>query len=105
MSEPNDYVARCEAKAAEAAHAARLLLGVGDFEGTCDRAYHAMYFSARAALAKAVPDREYVSDSAVVAAFGRHLVRDGVLPRELGRAIQRRPQNVGHRDMGGRLDH
>lgn len=80
------------AKADRACASARVLLELGDVDGASDRAYYAMFDAARAALLAsgrslaADPGR---SHSGLIGAFGRLLVRDGPISREMGRLLNR----------------
>jgi len=70
---------------------ARVLLGLGDTDGACSRAYYAMYDAARAMLiwAGIAPERgAFRSHQGLLSAFGLHLVKPGLFPTEPGRAIQ-----------------
>lgn len=78
------------AKARRASESARLLLDNGDFDGACNRAYYAMFDAARAALLAAnspVPPEIAKTHSGLIAAFGLHIVKPGLLPVELGRLL------------------
>lgn len=80
------------AKAARACASARALLDLGDVDGACNRAYYAMFDAARAALlASAAPVETHIgkTHSGLIAAFGLYLVKDGPIPRELGRLLKR----------------
>ncbi len=71
---------------------AKVLLELGDTDGACSRAYHAMYDAARAALdwAGIAPERgEFKTHHGLIAAFSMHLVKAKLFPAEPGRAIQR----------------
>jgi uncharacterized protein (UPF0332 family) len=78
------------AKAERALDSAWLLLGDGDIEGACNRAYYAMFDAAHAALmlsgAVAGP-AETRTHSGLIGAFGKHLVKSGRLPADLGRVL------------------
>lgn len=79
------------AKARTACASARLLLERGDTDGACNRAYYAMFDAARAALletraAEAV--RVGKTHGGVLAAFSLHLVKNGPVPREIGRLLK-----------------
>ena len=79
-------------KADRALESARLLLESGDVEGACNRAYYAMFDSARAALiASSAPVESEVArtHSGLIAAFSLHLVKTGVIPVEHGRALNK----------------
>lgn len=81
------------AKADTAASSARSLLELGDTDGAANRAYYAMFDAARAALlASEVPPM--ASDvsrthSGLIGAFGQFLVKNGRVPKELGRLLNR----------------
>ena len=67
-------------KAERTLSAAALLLGSGDTEGACNRAYYAMYYAAQAALLAAgiaEPENGYKSHQGLIGAFGKHLVLSG----------------------------
>lgn len=79
-------------KARRASASAALLLGDGDINGACNRAYYAMFDAARAALLAAgapVDPNRVRTHNGVIAAFGLHLVKTGKLQPELGRALNR----------------
>jgi uncharacterized protein (UPF0332 family) len=79
-------------KARRALASADKLLQDGDNDGACNRAYYAMFDSARAALiaSKApVPPEIAKTHSGLIAAFSLHLVKTGLFPVELGRAFNR----------------
>lgn len=83
---PDEYLA----KARRALASARLLLADGDLDGACNRAYYAMFDAAQAALLRAEPGRNPAATkthSGLIAAFGRYLVKPGLLPSDLGRAL------------------
>lgn len=83
---PSDYME----KAWRALSSARLLLDDKDMEGACNRAYYAMFDAAHAALmcsGAQVNPAETKTHSGLIGAFGRHLVKTGSLPAELGRAL------------------
>ena len=64
---------------------ARLLLDAGDTDGACNRAYYAMYDTARACLTWAgiAPERgAFKTHHGLIAAFGSHLVKPGIFPEE-----------------------
>lgn len=77
-------------KASRALSSARLLLGDGDAEGACNRAYYAMFDAAHAALLGSgalINAAETRTHSGLIGAFGRHLVKTGRASRELGRVL------------------
>lgn len=81
------------AKADTAASSARSLLELGDTDGAANRAYYAMFDAARAALLASglAPMASDVSrtHSGLIGAFGQFLVKNGRVPRDLGRLLNR----------------
>ena len=79
-------------KAERTLSAAVLLLGSGDTEGACNRAYYAMYYAAQAALLAAgiaEPENGYKSHQGLIGAFGKHLVLSGQIDPALGRSLNK----------------
>jgi uncharacterized protein (UPF0332 family) len=79
-------------KALREPSSAVLLLGDGDSNWACNRAYYAMFDAARAALlASGAPvDPNVVrTHNGVIAAFGLHLVKTGQVQPEWGRTLNR----------------
>lgn len=79
-------------KADRALDSARLLLGSGDVDGACNRAYYAMFDAARAALiASSAPVEAEVArtHSGLITAFSLHLVKSGLIAVEHGRALNK----------------
>jgi len=79
-------------KAIRACASARALLDLDDVDGACNRAYYAMFDSARAALlASGAPVQADIGKThgGLIAAFGLHLVKNGPIPKELGRILKR----------------
>ena len=76
-------------KSREMAEEARVLFGAGHFNGAANRAYYAMFNAARAALEveTQLNFAEIRRHSAVLRLFSRHLVRTGLIDRELNAAI------------------
>lgn len=75
-------------KAERALSSADLLLNAGDSDGACNRAYYAMFDSARAALLHISPDFvEVKTHGGLISAFSLHLVKAGHVSVELGKAI------------------
>ncbi len=71
---------------------AKLLLGAGDVDGACNRAYYAMFDAARAALIWSGAPAELTvakTHSGVISAFSLHLVKSGRVPVDLGKALNR----------------
>ena len=80
------------AKAERALASACALLDLGDVDGACNRAYYAMFDAARVALmCSGAPEEAYrgKTHSGLIAAFGLYLVKDGPIPREMGRLLKR----------------
>lgn len=80
------------AKADRACASAGALLALGDVDGATNRAYYAMFDAARAALlaagAPVAPDVGR-THSGLIAAFGNHLVKNGLVPKDMGRLLNR----------------
>lgn len=76
-------------KAERALQAARLRDAAGDIEGTCNRAYYAMYDAAHAALLfeNKAGYKVTKTHSGLISAFGLHIVSTNKISRELGRAL------------------
>jgi uncharacterized protein (UPF0332 family) len=75
------------AKAVQAAESAQALLDREDADGACNRAYYAMFEAARAALV-AVGHEIGKTHRGVLNAFNDRLVKDGPMPREVGRLLK-----------------
>lgn len=65
-----------------------MLLATGDADGASSRAYYAMFDAARAALLASGFDVGK-THKGVLNAFSDRLVRNGPLPKELGRLLKR----------------
>jgi uncharacterized protein (UPF0332 family) len=79
-------------KADQALRSAQFLLGAGDTDGACNRAYYAMFDAARAALlASKAPVEAEISrtHSGLITAFSLHLVKPGRIAVEHGRALNK----------------
>lgn len=75
------------AKADEALASARLLLEAGDPDGACNRGYYAMFDAARAALIAAGAEIGK-THKGVLNAFSDQLIKNGPIPREMGRLLK-----------------
>jgi uncharacterized protein (UPF0332 family) len=75
------------AKAVRALESATALLEKGDFEGSANRAYYAMFHAARGALASRNVEIRSRKHGTLVGHFSRHLIADGSLPKTLCRSI------------------
>lgn len=85
---PQDLILRAN----RALESARLLLESGDVDGSCNRAYYAMFDAARAALiATRAPVQAEVArtHSGLIAAFSMHLVKPGLIAVEYGRSLNK----------------
>lgn len=83
---PDEYLVKGE----RALASAKLLMADGDFEGACNRAYYAMFDAAHAALLRLeqpINPAEIKTHRGLIAAFGKHLVKPGLLAAELGRSL------------------
>jgi uncharacterized protein (UPF0332 family) len=79
-------------KADRAIASAQVLLGDGDAEGACNRAYYAMFNAARAALilVGAPPEvTEGKSHSGLHSAFNQYLIKPGHIAQTLGAEFRR----------------
>lgn len=75
------------AKAQRYLKSADLLLRDGDYESSVSRTYYAMFYCAEAALL--TRNLTFSSHKSVIAAFGEQFIKTGVLPKELGRELNR----------------
>lgn len=79
------------AKARIACESARALLERKDCDGACNRAYYAMFDAARATLLATGAEGTVnvgKTHSGVLSAFSLHLVKNGPVPREIGRLLK-----------------
>ena len=79
-------------KAGTACSSARVLLGIGDVDGAANRAYYAMFDAARAALlASGAPVESDIgrTHTGLIGAFGKFLVKNGPVSRDVGRLLNR----------------
>jgi uncharacterized protein (UPF0332 family) len=75
-------------KAWRATESAKLLLGAGDTDGACNRAYYAIFDAAKAALLAVRADvdpNSIKSHSRLISAFSLHVVKTGHLSADHGR--------------------
>lgn len=78
-------------KARIACESARALLERQDSDGACNRAYYAMFDAARAAFMATnaeIPLNIGKTHSGVLTAFSQHLVKNGPVPRDIGRLLK-----------------
>ena len=79
-------------KAGTALSSARLLLQSGDSDGSCNRAYYAMFDAARAALMAFQESDEVLTiktHSGLISNFSLQLVKPGLIDIELGKALNK----------------
>jgi len=97
--QPDEYMA----KARRALGSAAVLLAEEDFEGSINRAYYAMFHAARCALATNGIETRSRKHGTLVGQFSRHLVAEGKLPKDLGRALNdvQKLRRVGDYDEPG----
>lgn len=79
-------------KAVTAAASAKVLLDTGDADGACNRAYYAMFDAARAALSASgspVAPETIKTHNGLIAAFSLNLVKTGLVPVDLGKALNK----------------
>ncbi len=79
-------------KASRALASAQLLYANGDYEGACNRAYYAMFDAARASLVFVLPNADLTAartHNGLIAAFGLHIVKAGLVDVTLGRNLNR----------------
>jgi uncharacterized protein (UPF0332 family) len=78
-------------KAETSLKSAKMPLDAGDTDSACSRSYYAMYDAARACLAWASiePVRgEFKTHHGLITAFSLHLVKPGIFPADIGKALQ-----------------
>jgi uncharacterized protein (UPF0332 family) len=75
------------AKAVQATISAKILLDRGDGDGACNRAYYAMYDAARAVLLASGLDVGK-THKGVLNAFSDRLIKNGPVPKEMGRLLK-----------------
>jgi uncharacterized protein (UPF0332 family) len=66
---------------------AEMLLRDKDFESSVSRTYYAMFYCAEAALL--TKNLTFSSHKGVISAFGEHFIKTGLLPKEMGRELNR----------------
>jgi len=75
-------------KADQARTSAQALLNAGDVDGACNRACYAMFDAARACLMAQGFDLGK-THKGVLSAFSEHLIKSGLVSRDLGRLLKR----------------
>ena len=66
---------------------AKMLLEEGDYESSVSRTYYAMFYSAQAILL--TKNVSFSSHKGVISAFGEHFIKTDILPKEMGRELNR----------------
>jgi len=75
------------AKARRYLASAELLCRAGDFDSAASRLYYAMFYGTEALLL--TQGKTFSSHRAVIAGFGEHFIKSGLLPREMHRWLHR----------------
>ena len=75
------------AKARRYLASAKLLGEAGDFDSAFSRLYYARFYGAEALLL--AQGKAFSSHRAVIAAFGEHFIKSGVLPKEMHHWLHR----------------
>jgi len=92
------------ARARTMLEAARLLARSDHRESAANRAYYAMFHAMQAVLlARGLPAREVKSHSGLKRLFDQHLVRSGLVSRDVSAAIQRASEMRWLADYGDDL--
>jgi uncharacterized protein (UPF0332 family) len=84
---PAELIARARRSAASA----KVLYDIEDMSGACNRAYHAMFDAARAALLagkEPVKSELIKTHSGLIAAFSLHLIKPGRIPTTYGKSLR-----------------
>jgi len=66
---------------------AELLLNDKDYESSVSRTYYAMFYAAQAVLL--TKKLTFSSHKGVISAFGKHFIKTGIFPKEMGRELNR----------------
>lgn len=77
---------------------------MGDVDGACNRAYYAMFDAARAALlASEAPVGTDIAKThrGLINAFSQHLVKSGLIAKEMGRLLKRAEETRFVADYNG----
>jgi uncharacterized protein (UPF0332 family) len=78
------------AKADRAIQSAKILYESQDTEGACNRAYYAIFDAAKAILQVNTSIQKIgKTHSGLIAAFGLHLVKPGIIPHEFGQTLSK----------------
>lgn len=87
-------------KARRSIRSAQAQIELGDYDFAASRAYYAMFYAAEAMLLG--KELSFSKHSAVIAAFGLHFVRAGIVPSEFQRYLTEGDslRNVSDYDVG-----
>ena len=66
---------------------AEVLLKDGDYESSVSRTYYAMLYSTQATLL--TKNLSFSSHKGVISALGKHFIKTDILPKEMGRELNR----------------
>ena len=66
---------------------AELLLNDRDYESSVSRSYYAMFYASQAALL--TKELTFSSHKGVISDFGKHFIKTGIFPKEMGRELNR----------------
>ncbi len=83
MREIGDFVIKAKRFLVSAEH----LIEIGDYDSCVSRCYYAMFFMAEAVLL--LKGLSPSSHKGVITLFGKHFVKPGIFPQEMGRALRR----------------
>lgn len=75
------------AKARRYLASAKLLRQAGDFDSAVSRLYYSMFYGAEALLLS--QEKTFSSHRSVIAAFGEHFIKSGLLPKEMHHWLHR----------------
>lgn len=64
-----------------------ILLNAEDYESSVSRLYYAMFYSVEALLL--TEGLSFSSHKGVIAAFGKHFIKSGLFPKEMGKELDR----------------
>ena len=80
------------AKARRYLASAKLLRQAGDFDSAVSRLYYSMFYGAEALLLS--QEKTFSSHRAVIAAFGEHFIKSGLLAKEMHHWLHRAFENA-----------
>ena len=74
---------------------AEVLIREGDYDSSVSRTYYSMFYAAQALLL--TKELSFSSHRGVISGFGEHFINSGLLPKEMGRELNRA---FGKRQLG-----